>query len=281
MIRCRSTVLVVHTAICLSTLLLCGLPPAAAGEENGAVYTEPCFEFAGRTYRIGLSLDPVGLDYLEIDPRGQGEFRNVLAYSGKPSTLWVGIGGWGTDQPGRPAAVLLKRSPDVVTLAIQGIEFVGFLPATLGRVPPLTADWVFEFREDCFDLSLTWKVKEDIAGLQEAGWALNLDLPYYGDADERRRQSGDVQGFPRWLAWYGDDLGVAAAFRERSTGLTANRWYGNLKSSYIIIHTWWQPGGGQVTWGDYPGGTWRIGFFGGRDELGQAELLYRDLNQTP
>jgi len=253
--------------------------PAAAEAQPEAVYADPYFEYRSATYGIGISLDPVFIDYLSADPGGDGEFRELLAYVGKPSSLWLGIGGWGTHKPGKPARAEVREEEDGrVLLALRGIEFVGFLPMNTGHVAPVCADWVFEFWNDFFDMTVTWRLLDDIAGLQEAGWALNVDVPWYGDSEEARRMNRDVQGFPRWILWYGPDIGVAAAFQEGSTPLTANRWYGNLQSSYVIVHNWWKPGGSVVSWGAYPGGTWRVGFFEGEQDIGAVERIYSTIN---
>ncbi|MFA7635792.1 MAG: hypothetical protein WCZ48_08400 [Bacillota bacterium] len=252
--------------------------PRAACASGAEVYTEPYFEYISPTYSIGLSLDPVSIDYIAIDPEARGEQRDVLAYVGKPSALWLGIGGWGTHMPARPEQVEVVEEEDRTVVAIRGIEFVGFLKTTFGDIAPVTADWVLTFYEDFFDMELTWRVMENVEGLQEAGWALNMDFPRYGDSEEAKRVNQDVQGYPRWIVWYGPELGVAAAHKEGSTNLRANRWYGNLPSSYVIVHTWWKPGGSGIDWGTYPGGIWRVGFFGGEDQLGAAEILYKELN---
>ena len=243
------------------------------------IYAEPYFEYVSPTYSIGLSLDPVGIDHLAIDPKAQGEHRDVLAYVGKPSTLWLGIGGWGTHMPGKPEWVEVVEEADRTVLTIAGIEFVGLLKTTFGHIAPVKADWVFTFYEHFFDMRLTWHVPGNVEGLQEAGWALNIDLPRYGDSEEIKRVNQDVQGYPKWIVWYGPELGIVAAHREGSTNLKANRWYGNLPSSYVIVHTWWKPGGSGIDWGTYPGGVWRVGFFRGDEELGAAERLYLDLNR--
>lgn len=268
-------VVLVVVALCCG---LAALAPRGASASGAQVYTEPYFEHIGSRYSIGISLDPVCIDYIAIDPECRGEQRDILAYVGKPSTLWLGIGGWGTHMPTKPAQVEVIEEEDRTVLAISGIEFVGFLKTTFGDIAPVRADWVFTFYEDFFDMELTWRLLENVEGLQEAGWALNIDLPRYGDSEEAKRMNQDVQGYPKWILWYGPELGIAAAHKEGSTNLRANRWYGNLPSSYVIVHTWWKPGGSGIDWGTYPGGIWRVGFFGGEDELDVAERLYRGLN---
>jgi len=257
------------------------VPASTAAEaQPGAVYAEPYFEYRSDTYGIGISIDPVFIDYLSADSGRDGEFRELLAYVGKPSSLWLGIGGWGTHKPGRPARAEMREEEDGrVLLALRGIEFVGFLPTNIGHVAPVHADWVFEFHDDFFDMTVTWRLLDDVAGLQEAGWALNVDVPCYGDSEDLRRVNLDVQGFPRWIVWYGPDIGVAAAFREGSTLLKANRWYGNLESSYVIVHNWWKPGGSAVNWGVYPGGTWRVAFFRGEQDIDAAEAIHSSINE--
>ncbi len=282
---CRALSKATCTAIatCALCVLVCAAVPAFAATEAqpGAVYAEPYFKYRSDTYSIGISIDPVFIDYLsaDLDPGGDGEFRELLAYVGKPSSLWLGVGGWGTHKPGRPARAEVREEDDGrVLLALRGIEFVGFLPTNTGHVAPVRADWVFEFHDDFFDMTVTWRLLDDIAGLQEAGWALNVDVPCYGDSEDLHRVNLDVQGFPRWIVWYGPDTGVAAAFREGSTLLKANRWYGNLESSYVIVHNWWKPGGSAVNWGVYPGGTWRVGFFRGEHDIDAAEAIYSNTN---
>jgi hypothetical protein len=268
----------VVTCVLAFCLGLAADAPQAVSASGTQAYTEPYFEYISPTYSIGLSLDPVSIDYIAIDPEARGEQRDVLAYVGKPSTLWLGIGGWGTHMPAKPGKVELLEEEDRTVLSISGIEFVGFLKTTFGDVAPVRADWVLTFYEDFFDMELTWRMLENVEGLQEAGWALNMDFPRYGDSEEAKRVNQDVQGYPRWILWYGSELGVAAAHKEGSTNLRANRWYGNLPSSYVIVHTWWKPGGSGIDWGTYPGGIWRVGFFGGEDQLGAAEILYKELN---
>ncbi|HHX26001.1 MAG TPA: hypothetical protein GX721_04950 [Firmicutes bacterium] len=271
-------VLFAAIAICSGLSLLPSQP--ASAQSHAKAYTEPYFEYVGPTYSIGLSLDPVSIDYLAIDPGAAGDHRDVLAYVGKPSSLWLGIGGWGTHMPAKPGHVEVLEEEDKLVLAITGIEFVGFLKTTLGEVAPVKADWVFTFYQDFFDMELVWRVSENVEGLQEAGWALNIDLPRYGDSEEAVRVNQDVQGYPKWIVWYGPELGVCAVYRGGSTNLTANRWYGNLPSSYVIVHTWWKPGGAEIDWGTYPGGIWRVGFFKGADQLDVPEGLYETFNRT-
>jgi len=271
----------VTLATCALCVLVCPAVPAFAATQAqpGVAYAESYFEYRSDTYCIGISLDPVFIDYLCADLGGDGEFRELLAYVGKPSSLWLGVGGWGTHKPGKPAQAEVREEEDGrVLLALRDIEFVGFLPTNTGHIARVRADWVFEFHDDFFDMTVTWRLLDDIAGLQEAGWALNVDVPWYGDSEEARRVNRDVQGFPRWILWYGPDIGVAAAFREGSTQLTANRWYGNLESSYVIVHNWWKPGGSAVGWGTYHGGTWRVGFFRGEHDIGAAERIYSIIN---
>ena len=270
---------------CALWALACSPVPAfaAAEAQPGAqpeiAYAEPYFEYRSDTYGIGISLDPVFIDYISADPGGDGELRELLAYVGKPSSLWLGVGGWGTHKPGKPVRAEVREEEDGrVLLALRGIEFVGFLPTNTGHVAPIRADWVFEFHHDFLDMTVTWRLLDDIAGLQEAGWALNVDAPWYGDSEDLRRVNRDVQGFPRWIVWYGPDIGVVAAFREGSTLLKANRWYGNLESSYVIVHSWWKPGGSVVNWGVYPGGTWRVGFFRGEQDIDAAEAIYSSID---
>ncbi|HAI87827.1 MAG TPA: hypothetical protein DCL63_12640 [Firmicutes bacterium] len=271
---------VVRWAICvwLAACAASALASTSSAHEPAIAFDEPYFEFQSDTYGIGISLDPVFIDYLSADLTGDGQFRELLAYVGKPSSLWLGIGGWGTHRPSVPAQAELREEDGRTVLALRGIEFIGFLPTNTGQVAPVRADWVFEFHESFFDMTLTWQVMTDVAGLQEAGWALNMDVLWYGDSEDARRASRDVQGFPRWILWYGPDIGVVAAFREGSTHLAANRWYGNLESSYVIAHNWWKPGGSALDWGAYPGGTWRVGFFGGEQDIGAAERIYKSIN---
>ncbi len=271
--KLRAVLLVV--ALCFGFALVSPRAPSVAGAE---AYTEPYFEYISSAYSIGISLDPVCIDYISIDPKSRGEQRVVLAYVGKPSTLWLGIGGWGTHMPTKPSRVKVLEEEGRTVLAISDIEFVGFLKTTFGEIAPVRADWVFTFYEDFFDMELTWRIQENVDGLQEAGWALNIDLPRYGDSEEAVRLNQDVNGYPKWIVWYGPDLGVAAAHKEGSTNLRANRWYGNLPSSYVIVHTWWKPGGSGIDWGTYPGGIWRVGFFGGEKQLDAAWALYGELN---
>ncbi|MEA4883707.1 MAG: hypothetical protein VB144_08635 [Clostridia bacterium] len=267
----------VSAAVCVLVALaaLSLLPTALARAQE---YTEPYYEYVGDTYAVGISLDPVFIDYLGVDLDRTGESHELLAYVGKPSTLWLGVGGWGTHQPTKPMKVELVQEDGRTVLTMHGIRFAGFLPTTMGQVAPVEADWEFTFYNDCFDMSLTWRMLQDVYGLQEAGWALNIDLPWYGDSQENRRISGDVQGFPRWIAWYGSKIGIAAAFRDGSSRCQANRWYGNLKSSYVIVHTWWKPGGHGVEWGEYPAGTWRVRFFRGAADIDAASRLDEELN---
>jgi len=46
--------------------------PGRLVPQGAEVYTEPYFEYISPTYSIGLSLDPVSIDYIAIDPRGPG-----------------------------------------------------------------------------------------------------------------------------------------------------------------------------------------------------------------
>ncbi len=251
---------------------------SASSQATCSAFTQPYFEFQSDTYAIGISLDPVSIDYLSADPGGSADFRELLAYVGKPSSLWLGIGGWGTHKPGVPAQAELVQEDGRTQLALRGIEFIGLLPTNIGQVAPVRADWVFEFHDSFFDMNLTWQIMTDVAGLQEAGWALNMDVPWYGDSEDARRTNRDVQGFPQWIVWYGPDIGVVAAFQEGSTRLAANRWYGNIESSYVIVHNWWKPGGSAVEWGVYSGGKWRVGFVRGEQDLGAAQQIYESIN---
>ena len=110
-------------------VLCCGFSfltsQAASAQSHAEAYTEPYFEYVGSTYSVGLSLDPVSIDYLAIDPGATGEHRDVLAYVGKPSSLWLGIGGWGTHMPTKPGHVEVLEEEDKLVLTITEIEFVG------------------------------------------------------------------------------------------------------------------------------------------------------------
>lgn len=216
------------------------------------------WEYATPYYQVVLSLDPVGFDSFGIDPGGQGRFREVLAYSGKPSSLWVGIGGWGTHSPGPASSLEVTQTPLGPDLTIRGIPMVGILPHNLSERAPVSADWAFRFRERCFAFQVTWHVPDGVEGLQEAGWAFNLDLPRYGDDGEMARQPGDVHGYPNWIAWYDDRVAVVAVYAGGARSLQANRWYGSHETAYVIVHTWWDPGGVDIDWGSYPGGWWRV-----------------------
>ena len=85
----------VALAACTLWALVCPWVPVSAATEAqpGAAYTEPYFEYQSDTYGIGISLDPVFIDYLSVDLDGDGEFRELLAYVGKPSSLWLGVVG--------------------------------------------------------------------------------------------------------------------------------------------------------------------------------------------
>lgn len=216
------------------------------------------WEYATPYYRVVLSLDPVAFDSLAVDPTGRAEYREVLAYSGKPTTLWVGIGGWGTHSPGPAGGVETRETPLGAELVVRRIPLVGILLHNLGDLAPLTADWAFRFGARCFEFQVTWHVQEQVRGLQEAGWAFNLDLAHYGDAERMPREPGDVRGFPAWIAWYDDDVAVVAVYQGGAGPLEANRWYGSHETAYVIVHNWWRPGGVDVDWGSYPGGWWRI-----------------------
>jgi len=77
-------------------------PACASGAE---VYTEPYSEYISPTYSIGLSLDPVSIDYIAIDPEARGEQTR------RPPLMWASrppcgseSGGWGTHMPAQAGA---------------------------------------------------------------------------------------------------------------------------------------------------------------------------------
>lgn len=199
-------------------------------------------------YRLAITTAPeTGIASLEVDPDGDGTYRQVLDRSFRGTLPYLAVGGFGdTDRPGAAGAV--ESSDD--RLVLRDIP--------LGD-EPVTVDWTFELADETFDVTFDWHVSGPLsAPVWEVAWNLDTTLPTLGDPADHDRPGGDARGFTDWTIAYDDELTLAAAYRPGSAWSEDNRWF-NPPGRNVAWQPLWQPGGRAWPPGDYAGGTWRIG----------------------
>ncbi|MFB9909545.1 hypothetical protein [Allokutzneria oryzae] len=219
-------------------------------------------------YRLDVRTSPTTeLKELSVRMR-DGSWRNLLDNNHRGSGPYLGVGMFGATEKARATPKVVLRD---ASLLLEGI------PIGLEQT---TVDWRLDFHQDCFDSSLTWNVRAPMRNpLWELAFSLDTWLGTLGD-DQQYPRRGDAPGFSRWSLASGLSVSLAAAYRRGSAWAEANRWYSDGEAA-ICWQPVWRPGGGSLSPGRYPGGTWRIGVSPRAQDRELAERLAAGINSGP
>lgn len=122
--------------------------------------------------------DQPGILSFEVDPNGDGTFRQVMHDSFRGTLPYAAVGNFGdTDRPGAPVDVTISGDGRKVTFS--GIP--------IGD-EPITADWTLQFNDTTFDHTIDWHVSgATTANVWEMGWNFDTALPTLGDPENLDR----------------------------------------------------------------------------------------------